>query len=140
MIIEAFVAEPGNDYEDNEPALKAQRKKKAKVDVPMGSNGRPKKRVMKERTFKDAKGYMRPFRRTCRVSYRLTRSAESEDYSEYETDNDPPQPEKPKETKEAKEAKPKAKAVVKPKPEKKAATASKPGQKTMTNFFGKAKK
>ncbi|KZV94737.1 hypothetical protein EXIGLDRAFT_766894 [Exidia glandulosa HHB12029] len=116
MDVDETESEPVDIYEDMEPDVKAKRKK-GKGGVPMGSNGRPKKRVMKERTITDKKGF-----------------EGIEDYSEYETDNDPPEAEKPKATKAKKTA-----AAPKPKPEAKK-TSAKPGQQKMTNFFGKNKK
>ena len=45
-------------YEDTEPEHKATRKKAMKSQVPFGSNGRPKKRVVKERFTTDQDGSM----------------------------------------------------------------------------------
>ncbi|KAH7106203.1 DNA polymerase subunit Cdc27 [Auriculariales sp. MPI-PUGE-AT-0066] len=115
-------------YEDTEPEIKPMRKKKAmKTGAPVGSNGRPKKRIVKERFTTDKDGFM-----------------VTQDYSEYETDDAATPPPESKPTLDEAKSKPAAKPVPKaeaqkpkPKPAKAAAAPAKAGQQKLGNFFGK---
>ncbi|KAI0316909.1 DNA polymerase subunit Cdc27 [Amylostereum chailletii] len=105
--------------EDFEPAVKAKPKRKPKKEIPVGKNGLKKKRVVKQRTTFDEKGYM-----------------VTEDFSDYESvDEEEPEPVKekaagrkkapPKEgtSKGLRPSEPKAKKVG--------------GQQSLKNFFAK---
>jgi DNA polymerase delta subunit 3 len=94
---------------------------------PVGSNGLRKKRVMKTREYKDAKGYLRKYCAS-HVKPFLTNPAGSEDYSDYESVSSAS--EEPPEAGKQKKATKKAKEEMKPQVKKEETTVELPKQQS----------